>query len=164
MAAENRLGQINDAILVCSPPAVFKTVETLSPEEIEFFVNDHIKGWFFLIRELIQYFRRSGSGSLSFVATRIIPHGKNAQADLLGPSATASFCSFAQSILAMSANEPFLLMGFSCPGAGVEEEFAEWLFKTIDDGARKNRGRWLKFSKYKFSRRLFSKLKFLGKN
>ena len=43
VAAENRLGQINNAILVCSPPAVFKTAESLAPEEIEILVNDHIR-------------------------------------------------------------------------------------------------------------------------
>ena len=164
LAAENRLGHINDAILVCSPPAVFKTVEALLPEEIEFFVNDHIKGWYFLIRELIQYFRHSGSGSLSLVVPGINYEGKNAQTDLLGPSSAASFRSFAQSILTMSTNEPFLIMGFICPVTGVEEEFADWLFQTIDEGSRKNRGHWLKFSRFKFSRRLFSRIKVLGKN
>ena len=68
LAAENRMTQINNAILICSPPAVFKTAETLAPEEIETLVNDHIKGWFFLVRELTLYFRRKGSGSLSMVA------------------------------------------------------------------------------------------------
>jgi len=68
LAAENRLAQINDAIIICSPPAVFKTTEALTPEEIEILVNDQIKGWFFLIRELFIYFRRAGAGSLSLVA------------------------------------------------------------------------------------------------
>ena len=71
LAAENRLTQINDAILICSPPALFKSIEAVTPEEIDALVNDHIRGWFFLIRELAQYFRGSGSGSLSFVAQEI---------------------------------------------------------------------------------------------
>jgi hypothetical protein len=152
LAAENRLVQIHDAILVCSPPAVFKTTEAPSPEEIEFFVNDHIKGWFFLIRELNLYFRRSGSGTLSLIAPEISSDGKNVQTDLLGPSAAASFHAFAQGILALSANEPFHVMGFTGPEAGSEGEFAEWLFKIIDEGAKKNRGRWQKFSRLKFFR------------
>jgi len=152
LAAENRLGQINDAVLVCSPPAVFKTPETLMPEEIDAFVNDHIKGWFFLVRELVLYFRRMGKGSLSLVAPEINPNGKNVQSDLLSPAAAASFYAFADSILAVSANEPFLLMGFSGAEAGTENEFAEWFFKIIDEGARKNRGRWQKYPKFKFLR------------
>jgi hypothetical protein len=152
LAAENRLGQINDAILVCSPPAVFKTAEALLPEEIDFFVNDQIKGWFFLVRELILYFRRFGSGSMSLVVPEINHDGKNAQTELLGASAAASFRTFAQSTIAASVNEPFLLTGFTGSEAGTEREFADWLFKIVDEQARKNRGRWLKFSKLKFFR------------
>ena len=152
LAAENRLGKIDDAIIVCSPPVVFKVAETLMPEEIEAFVNDHIKGWFFLIRELILYFRRMGKGSLSLVASEADSGSKNVHSDLLGPPAAASFRAFAEGILAVSANEPFLFMGFSGVEAGIEKEFAEWFFKIIDGGSRKNRGRWQKYPKFKFLR------------
>ena len=168
LAAENRLEKINDAIVICSPPAVFKTVEALAPEEIEILVNEHIKGWFFLVRELALYFRRTGTGSLSLVAPELTPGGgdkeisgnargknawnKNSQADLLGPSAAASFRAFAQGILTSSTNEPFQAMGFSAEEAGTEEEFAAWLFKRIDEGAGKNSGRWHRYSKLKLFR------------
>jgi hypothetical protein len=152
VAAENRLGQINNAVLVCSPPAVYRTAETLTPEEIEILINDHIRGWFFLIRELALNFRRLGVGSLSFIAPEPGHDGgtKNAQADLLGPPALASFRAFAQGILASSANEPFHVMGFTAPESGAKDEFAAWLFKMIDEGARKNSGRWNKYSKLSF--------------
>ena len=154
LAAENRLGQINDAILVCSPPAVFRTAETLPPEEIEILVNDHIKSWFFLVHELALYFRRFGSGSISFVAPELAPDGtgRNVQTDLLGPPAAASFRAFAQGVLASQANEAFQVMGFSGSENGTKEEFASWLFKTIDEGSRKNSGRWIKFSRLGFLR------------
>ena len=152
LAAENRLGQINDAILVCLPPAVFKSVETLIPEEIEILVNDQIKGWFFLLRELIMYFRKQKAGSLSLVTVDINrAGGKNAPVDLLGPSVEASFRAFAQSVLASQANEPFRTMGFAA-AAGKEEAFAAWLFKLIDEGAAKHSGRWHKHSKLKLFR------------
>ena len=154
VAAENRLGQINNAILVCSPPAVYRTAESLTPVEIEILVNDHIRGWFFLIRELVLYFRRLGIGSLSFIAPEHCPDGgtKNAQVDLLGPPALASFRTFAQGILASSANELFQIIGFTAPESGAKEEFAAWLFKLIDEGNRKNSGRWQKYPKLGFFR------------
>ena len=169
LAAENRLKQINDAVLICSPPAVFKTAEALTPQEIDILVSDHIKGWFFLIRELIQYFRRTvpqtsgsaepsaevpGKCSLSFVIPEIsAPNGaKNTPADLLGPSAAASFRAFAQAILASSAQEPFQIMGFTSAETGAETDFAAWFFKILDEGARKNSGRWHKYSKLGFFR------------
>jgi len=154
LAAENRLGQINDAIVICSPPAVFRTAETLTPEEIEILVNDHIKGWYYLVRELALYFRRFGSGSLSLVTHEINGenNGKINSADLLGPSAAAAFRAFARGILALSANEPYLVMGFDAAEAGSEAEFAAWFFKMIDEGSKKNSGRWHRYSKFKLFR------------
>ena len=147
LAAENRLGLINDAILICSPPAVYKTADLLEPEEIEMLVDDHIKGWFFLIRELTRYFRGCGKGTLSFVAPEVNPVSRNVQTDLLGSPAGACFTGFAGGVLASSVNEPFLTMGFSGSETGEKGEFASWLFKIVDEGAAKNRGRWNKFSK-----------------
>ena len=156
LAAENRLERINNAIIVCSPPAVFRAAEALTPEEIEILVSDHIKGWFFLIRELILYFRRSGTGSLSLVVPEIVSGGRetsvNVPADLLGPSALASFRAFAQGILASQAGEPFQTMGFATTEAGDEGNFAAWFFKIIDEEARRNSGRWHKYSKLKLFR------------
>ena len=149
LSAENRMEKINDAVLVCSPPAVFKTAETLTPQEVDILVNDQIKGWFLLIRELVLYFRRMGAGSLSFVAPEINTGGgtKNTPVDLLGPAASASFQSFAQSILASTVNEPFQVMGFTGFEAGSEAEFTSWFFKIIDESAKKNSGRWHRYSK-----------------
>ena len=173
LAAENRLEHINNAIITCSPPAVFKTIEAITLEEMEILVNDHIRGWFFLIRELILYFRRCGAGSLSLVAPEITPSGskgaadlmsgnrksvdqrsidKNSPADLVGPSASALFRTFAQSVLASTAGELFQVMGFTTTEAGDEGDFAAWIFKIIDEGTEKNSGRWHRYSKLKFFR------------
>jgi len=149
LAAENRLGKINDCILVCSPPAVYRPPDGLAPEEIEILVDDHIKGWFFLIRELIIYFRRAASGSLSFVAPET-RGGKNIHADLLGSSAAACFVNYSGAVLASSANEPFLTMGFSGFETSEKSQFTSWLFKTIDESSKRNSGRWHKFSKLPF--------------
>jgi len=152
LAAENRLGQINNAILVCTPPAVFRTAEGLSLEEIEVLVDDHIKGWFFLTRELLLYFNRCSSGSISFVAPELSPGSKNSQADLLGQPAAACFANFARGVLSNNVNVPFQVMGFSGYEAGEKNEFSSWLFKIIDEGSVKNSGRWHKYSKLSFFR------------
>ncbi|MCL2319650.1 MAG: hypothetical protein FWC45_06160 [Treponema sp.] len=174
VAAENRLQRIDNAIVVCSPPAVIKpAAAALAPEEIEILVNDHIRGWFFLIRELVLYFRRISGGSLSLVVSDIVPgsdreaagistrggsawsintRGKNTvsksgPADLLGPSAAASFRAFAQGVLATSEDEPFQVTGFTTAEAGAEADFAAWFFKILDEGAAKNSGRWHRYAK-----------------
>jgi len=149
LAAENRLGKINDCILVCSPPAVYRPPDGLAPEEIEILVDDHIKGWFFLIRELVIYFRRVNSGSLSFVVSETKGE-KNIHSDLLGPSAASCFANYSGAVLASSANEHFLAMGFSGFETSERSQFASWLFKIVDEGSKRSAGRWNKFSKLPF--------------
>jgi len=154
LSSESRLGKINNAVLVCSPPAVFKTADTLTPQDIDILVNDEIKGWFLLARELVLYFRRIGSGSLSFLAPELSSGNdtKNTSVDLLGPAALASFQAFVQSILSSTINEPYQVMGFTGFEAGSEGEFASWLFKIIDEGSKKNSGRWHRYAKLRLFR------------
>ena len=157
LAAENQLKQIDNAVLICSPPALYKAAEILTPEEIEILVNDHVKGWFFLVRELLLYFRRLALGSLSLVApeggTSKNTLGMHASIDILGPSALTSFRSFANGVLSsVAAADPFSVMGFTGFEAGTEKEFASWFFKMIDEGDKKNSGRWFKYPKFGFFR------------
>jgi hypothetical protein len=151
LAAENRMGRIDDAVLICSPPALYRPAEALSPGETDSLVNDHIKGWFFLVRELALYFRSRQAGTLALVVSELTAGGgKDAPADLLGPPAAASFRAFSQSLLASSAIEPFQILGFGSAEAGSEADFAAWFFKFIDEGGKKNSGKWYKYAKLRF--------------
>jgi hypothetical protein len=60
LAAENRLGQIDEAFLVCSPPSVRSSPAGLNLSAVEIMINDHIKGWFFLVKELAVVFKNRG--------------------------------------------------------------------------------------------------------
>jgi NAD(P)-dependent dehydrogenase (short-subunit alcohol dehydrogenase family) len=151
LAAENRLGRVDDALLVCSPPAMYRNAETLLPAEVETLVNDHIKGWFFLVRELALVFRARQRGTLAMVVPDIAGGGgRDPAADLLGPPAAASFRAFAQGLLSSSFNEPFQVLGFSSSEAGQEAGFAAWLFKIIDEAGKKNSGKWHKYTRFSF--------------
>jgi NAD(P)-dependent dehydrogenase (short-subunit alcohol dehydrogenase family) len=151
LAAENRLGRIDDALLVCSPPAVYRNAETLIPAEVETLVNDHIKGWFFLVRELALVFRNRQRGTMALVVPDISAGGgRDPAADLLGPPAAASFRAFAQGLLSSSVNEPFQTLGFSSSEAGQETGFAAWLFKILDEAGKKNSGKWYKYTRFSF--------------
>jgi hypothetical protein len=142
LAAENRLGQINDALLVCSPPPLYRLPEALIPTEIETYVNNQFKGWFHLARELALYFRNRESGTLALIVPEA-GSGSDFPVDILGPAAAASFRSFARSLLSPADNEPFHILGFSCE-PGKEKEFAPWMYKMVD-ASGKNSGKWQKF-------------------
>ncbi|MDR0558443.1 MAG: hypothetical protein LBG43_11385 [Treponema sp.] len=145
MAAENRLGQINETILVCAPPASCKEKSRLDYSEIESFVQDQIKGWFFLIKEIIEGFRARKTGVLSLAFS----HANNKK-DLLAPSGLASFQALAQGLLALAPLEPFQTLGFTPSETGDDAGFAAFIFKVMEEDNKKNNGRWHKFGKLNF--------------
>ncbi|MDR2193031.1 MAG: hypothetical protein LBP19_00950 [Treponema sp.] len=145
MAAENRLRQINEAILVCAPPVSCKEKGQLNHTEIESFVQDQIKGWFLLVKELVAYFRVRKAGILSLV----LAHTNN-ETDLLAPSGSASFHALAQGLMALAPSELFQTMGFVSSESSDDVGFAAFIFKIMEEGNKKNNGRWHKFGKLNF--------------
>jgi len=150
IGAENILGKINETILVCSPSSLYGTAGDLSPAEIDKYINEQIKSWFFLVREITLYYKRQGSGKLAMTvpdtATGFEKTGKNreTQIDLLGCTAAASINVLAQSVLTGGA------MVFSGLNPGAGGEFASWLFKILEEDNPKNNGKWHRFSKLSF--------------
>jgi NAD(P)-dependent dehydrogenase (short-subunit alcohol dehydrogenase family) len=149
LSVENQIGQIDEAILVCAPPAVRKKAEDLNPSNIEIIVNDHIKGWFFLVKELAVVFKARQGGALALVLSDIVSGGGHDDTDLIGPSVAASFRSFAQGLMASSQTEPYGVYGFSIPagtyfGTGDDHDVGTFVFKILDDSKR-NAGKWHKF-------------------
>jgi hypothetical protein len=159
LAAQNRLGRIDEAVLVCVPPAVRKNAEDMNSANIEIIVNDHIKGWFFLAKELAAIFKAQGAGSLALALAGTAGGGDRDDVDLIGPSVSASFRSFAQGLMASSPDGQYDVFGFTVPadsfagGSDAGDNVGAFVFKTMEDG-RRNRGKWHKFG---------SRLSFLGR-
>ncbi|GHV75304.1 hypothetical protein AGMMS49942_01250 [Spirochaetia bacterium] len=152
LAAENQLGQITEAILICTPPAVRKNAADLNPANIEIIVNDYIKGWFFLVKELASVFKARKAGALALVLADTSGGGGRDDPDLIGPSVAASFHAFAQALMASSQTEPYDVYGFAVP-TGDDTNAGAFVFKTLEDSKR-NAGKWHKFG---------SRLPFLGR-
>ena len=156
LGAENRLGRIDEALLVCSPPAFYRSPETLSPADADKYINDQVKSWIFVARDLALIFKAQGDGSVCFIfPDDSYPNeksiaGSDANANLLGSSASASFRALAQGYIASSGSSPYRIMGFTGCNPGSEKEFAAWLFKLMDDGGKKNNNRLHKYSKLPF--------------
>jgi len=153
LAAENRLEQLNEAILVCDPPLVRTAAADLSMANVEILVNDYIKGWFFLIKELAEVFRAHGGGVLALVCPETTgTGGKDDAADLLGSTALAAFRALTRSLLAAALSEPYLTLGFSGAEAGDDAGFAAFVFKQLDEGARRSNGKLHKYGRIGFFR------------
>jgi hypothetical protein len=149
LSAERQLEHIDEAVLVCAPPSLRRSAAEILPLDIEILVNDHIKGWFFLIRELAGIFRARRAGTLVLVVSDL-GSGRDDQADLLGVPAAAAFRAFAQGVLASSSAEPYLTMGFSSQETGENENFAAYIFKFIDEANKRNSGKWHKYGRLNF--------------
>ena len=148
LAAENRLEQIDEAILICSPPSIRSAVAELSISDIEIMINDHIKGWFFLVKELAAIFSARGRGTLVLVYPDIAGSGKDDCAEVFGPSALASFRALALELLAAARSEPYITVGFSALEAGNEAAFAAFIYKTLDEITKRSNGKLHKFGKF----------------
>jgi hypothetical protein len=146
LAANNKLDHIDNAILVCSPPAYRKPPEGIRGAEIDRLLDNNIKGWYFLTREITAAFRKRDSGCLALVLLDPGSGSKEDAPDLAGPAIAAAFRAFSQSLLQTSARAPYTVTGFFSNDAGEESGFASYVFKSIDEGAR-NAGKWLKYGK-----------------
>jgi hypothetical protein len=148
LSAQNRLGHIDEAILICTPPAVRSEVEELAPVFVETAVNDHIKSWFFLTKELCSAFKARGSGTLALVVSGLgSGTPRDDTADLVGPSVSASFRALSEGLLSASPGKPYQTMGFAAE-AGDDSAFAAHVFKIMEEEGKRNTGKWHKFSKH----------------
>ncbi|MDR0377110.1 MAG: hypothetical protein LBH70_04875 [Spirochaetaceae bacterium] len=147
LAAENRLDHIDEAILICSPPSMRRPVEQLAPVDMDIVVNDYIKGWFFLVKELTATFKVHNAGTLAMVLSDAgAGNEKKAAPDLMGPSVRASFRAFAQGLLAAAPGKPYQTLAFSSE-TGEDAEFAAYIFKIIEETTSRNLGKWNKFGR-----------------
>jgi hypothetical protein len=149
LAAEHQLERIDEAVLVCAPPSLRRPAAEILPLDIEILVNDHIKSWFFLVRELAGIFRSRRAGTLAMVVPDL-GSSRDDQADLLGVPAAAAFRALAHGILASSSAEPYLTLGFSSQEAGENDNFAAYIFKLIDEAGKRSSGKWYKYGRLNF--------------
>ena len=152
LAAENRLERIDEAILICSPPSIRSSAEELPLSDIEIIINDHIKGWFYLVKEIAALFFARKCGTLALVYTDTASSGKDDAADVLGPSALASFRALTHGLLAAAHTEPYITVGFSTSDAGNESSFASFIYKSLDDISKRSNGKHFKHGKFNFFR------------
>jgi len=151
LAAENRLEHIDDAILVCSPPTIRSSPSALPFSAVDVMINDHLKGWFFLVKEITAVFKNRGRGTLALVYPDINSGTvRDEAADVLGPSALASFRALTQGLLAAAYSEPYITAGFSTSDAGNDAAFASFIFKNIDDLTQRSKGKLFKFGRFNF--------------
>lgn len=148
LGAQNRLEKIDEAILVCTPPTLRKNLAQVTPQEIDSLIDDHIKGWWYLARELVSSFRSRKAGTLALVLSEAPTMGnKDDPEDLIGPVIASAFRSLAQGLLASSYADTFKTLAFSTTEMGDDGAYAAFVYKIIDEDNKKNSGKWHKYGK-----------------
>ena len=143
LAAQNRLGSLDAAVLVCSPPCRF-LANLPDTFEIDTAIDMYVKSYMFVTRELLTHFDKKGGGVLAFVMHTGGPTGGG----LLDKTITAAFAAFAGGLLGTQDAEKTI--GFSTdipPGSEQTDAFAAFIIKLLTSEHKTDRGRWHKFGK-----------------
>ncbi|MDR1390537.1 MAG: hypothetical protein LBJ31_11255 [Treponema sp.] len=140
LEAGNTMDGLNRAILVCDPPACPGLPETLSPAGMDRYLDNNIKGWFFLARELRAFFKLR-QGALALVSP-----AETASPDILGNAAVSAFRALAQSLLRGSNPSETPVTCFTRTDPGGNEAFAAHILKVFYDEGRRA-GKWHKFGR-----------------
>ncbi|MDR2491428.1 MAG: hypothetical protein LBD20_08520 [Spirochaetaceae bacterium] len=143
LAAHNRLGSLDAAVLVCSPLRRFPA-GLPDAFEIDTAIDMYVKSYMFVTRELLSHFTKQGGGLLAFV----VRGGGGPDGGTLDKTITAAFAAFAEALLGTQGVEN--LIGFSAdipPASEQTDAFAAFILKLITDERKNDRGRWHKFGK-----------------
>jgi NAD(P)-dependent dehydrogenase (short-subunit alcohol dehydrogenase family) len=139
--ALNAFGLIDEALIVFSARAEKKDFHDLSFADMEKTVDESVKSFFFLVKEVFTALQRQRKGVLSFVhhdgGVEVLPPPQAA--------ASAAFRAFASSLFAQYQNEAFGLYGYYSSSA-ESRDFARFLCSLAGSRTEKTSRRWIKFS------------------
>ena len=143
LAAQNRLGSLDAAVLVCSPPRRFLAALPVA-FELDTAIDVYVKSYMFAAKELLTHFHKRGGGALAFV----MRGGGEAGGSPLDKTITAAVTAFADGL--MDSQDGENVIGFSAgmsPAGEQMEAFAAFIVKQITGERKNDRGRWHKFGK-----------------
>jgi NADP-dependent 3-hydroxy acid dehydrogenase YdfG len=139
--ALNSLGLIDEALIVFSADAGKKDFHELAFADMEKTVDESVKSFFFLVKEVFTALQRQKKGVLSFAhhdgGVEVLPPPQAA--------ASAAFRAFASSLFAQYQNETFALYGYYSSSAQTRG-FARFLSSRAGSRTEKTSRRWVKFS------------------
>ncbi|MBN1241969.1 MAG: hypothetical protein JXA15_04590 [Spirochaetales bacterium] len=139
MAATNRLGNIDSALLVLDPKAgdAPETEDPPGPRDVERTIDSRLKGPVHLIRELMAEFDRAGSGRL-VIAVRVPDEGL---ADPLSSLVDGALRAWVRGLFATMEGKPWFLLGVELRGADDDQALLT-LRKLLEGDAARLAGRW----------------------
>ena len=139
--AVEKLGRIDEAIIVCGPLGDSEGLHEMKPVHIESRVDSYVKGMLFLAREALSYFQTRGEGTVSFVLYL-------AGMEVLTPvdaAVVGAFRAAVSAIFTFYEKESVLVRGFEA-GVDAEAEFTDYVLTHFTEKPHKSGGRWNRYT------------------
>ncbi|TVR58574.1 MAG: hypothetical protein EA426_09640 [Spirochaetaceae bacterium] len=136
LSGTNTFDPIDEAIVVLSANGSLTPIHETPAATIEAAIDASVKGYIFLVKEIVAYFQRRKAGTLSFV---VHEPGENFAA--LSACASGCFRALAESMFSLYQNEPILMRGFRSETTNVKS-FAEFVLTNCSDRPEKSGGKW----------------------
>ena len=131
---------VERAVVVCAPEGVNKPLHQTESAVIDESIDVSLKGYLFVIKEIIAYFARLGGGDLTVVwydgGSEIVPP--------LDASLAGAVQSLTRSLLAFYENESVTIRGLQASDSDGRA-VARWVLDHAIDRADKSAGRWQKY-------------------
>lgn len=141
LQALNKQIDIDHAVLLYTPRNVKESIHELASATVEEKVDFDVKGYLFLLKELINYFIKRRTGSITFI-------NQNSGPDVLPPVEAllqGSFYKLAESMFSFYENESFGMRGIETR-LSSNRQVAEYVVQMIIENSPRNRGKWIKYN------------------
>ena len=140
LECRNRIDGFNDALTIFSSEQSNKPIHEISSADIENAIDSGLKGNLFVLKEIILYFQKIGSGNISLIND--IEHS-----EILAPLyavETGGLLTLAKSLFASYQNEQLAINSYR---SNSEElgDYAEYIYKNITERTKPVHGKIFKF-------------------
>ncbi len=139
--AASEPGELDEIIILFPWTQIIKPFHETSSAEIEWAVDIQLKSNLFIIKESISHLQKRKGGTLSLIyyipGAEILP-----PLDALG---SGGFSGLVKSLFTFYQNEKTSINSYVSSSAEIEE-YAEYIFKTIDERQKPIHGKFYKYS------------------
>jgi NAD(P)-dependent dehydrogenase (short-subunit alcohol dehydrogenase family) len=145
LSALNRFGRIDETIALLSPALERGLLHELSYEAMEKAVDWWVKGTLFLLKGVLELYRRNGPQELHLLA--LVDNADQEEGTAFPPLEAAlrgSFEAAARSLFSSYDDESIHVHGFA-GFAAQTRGFAEFIAETLSSRATRSSGRWHRY-------------------
>jgi NAD(P)-dependent dehydrogenase (short-subunit alcohol dehydrogenase family) len=140
LECQNKMDGFDNALTIFSSQQNNKPIHEISSADIENAIDSGLKGNLFVLKEIILYFQKKGSGNISLI-------NDIEQSEILAPLyavETGGLSTLAKSLFASYQNEQLAINSYRS-NSGELEDYTEYIYKNITERTKPVHGKIFKF-------------------